>query len=80
MIQTRLIGEAASPIIGVLRRAAAAGEPKAELFENRDGARGDGIAGVCEADGSRQAVLRAAGVDGFDLFAQLPQRPSETAR
>src|SRR5207249_3695186 len=73
MVHARLVGEAASPFVRMLRRAASPREPDAEFFEDRQRAWHDGIARIAETDGLRNAVFGAPGIDGFDLLAQLAQ-------
>ena len=74
MIRTRFISEPASPVVGMLRRAAAPREPDTQSFENRQRVRHDGIARIAKTDWPRNAMLRAARIDRFDLFPQLSQR------
>src|ERR1051326_2439377 len=79
MIYARFVSEAASPIVGMLRRAATPREADAECFQNRQRARYDGVAWISETDGPGNAVLGAARVDSFDLFTQLSQRSLRNA-
>src|SRR6266545_1721307 len=72
-------GASAAPFVGVLRCAAAPGEPNAQLLENGHGLGSDAIARIGEAHGPRNAILRAGGVDRADLRAQLAEGPERDA-
>src|SRR5262245_59474177 len=75
MVYARFVGKAASPFVRMLRRTSTPGKVKAKFFENGNRAERDRISRESEADGSRDAMLCAASVDGFDLLAQLSDRP-----
>src|SRR5688500_14766863 len=71
MIDARFVSKAAAPFVRMFGRAAAAGEAKAEFFQNGQRARVNRISRIPETSWPCDAMLRATRVNGFDLFAQF---------
>ncbi len=68
VVAPRLIGEAPALVVGILGRSASPGELDPQFVKDRQDILIQDVAGIGEADGPRDAVSQALGVDGFELL------------